>query len=268
MTIFDYADYKTFMKDWISTKPKGGYGQRGRIAKFLNISSVSASQIFTGDRHFTEEQGIELAEFLGFTEVESDYFLLLIQWARAGSVKLKKQCERQMAKLKKQAQNLKARVPTHTEMDENAKGQFYSNWYFSGVRLLTSIAGYDNIDTIAEVLNLPRTRVAEVVEFLLAHGLCIEKDERLQMGPQRTHLEAKSPLVSSHHRNWRLKAIERLSNIREDEMFFSGPMSLSHETMGEVRKELADVLARITKKVEPSPSEVLACVNFDLFRLT
>lgn len=187
-----------------------------------------------------------------------------MQLARAGSKKLEIKYERQISALKYKAQDLKARVPDQLEMNDSAKAKFYSNWYFSGVRLLTSIEGFHNIDSIAEHLRLPKSRVREVVDFLLQYGLCIKSDGQIKMGIQRTHLDAKSTLVANHHRSWRLKAIESFDSLAENELFFTGPMTTSYETMIDIRKELT---ARVTKTVEPSKSEVLACINLDLFRV-
>ncbi len=266
-SIFEYDNYKQFALDWVKTKAQKGRGQLSRIAEHLNISSVSVSYIFSGERNLSEEQALELSEFLGLNEIESDYFLLLVQFARAGSKKLEQKYLKQISELKIKAQDLKARVPEHPEMDESAKARFYSNWYFSGIRLLSSIDGVDDIDSIVELLNLPKPRVREVLDFLLRYGLCIQKNGKLAMGPQRTHIDAKSALVAAHHRNWRLKAIENFDQIAEDELSFTGPMTLSRVAMREIRSELTELVARVAKLVEPSEAEVLSCINVDLFRI-
>lgn len=266
-SLFEYQNYKEFVLDWIASRPKNGRGQLSQIAKLLNISSVSVSYIFSGDRNLSEEQALELSEFLSFTEIESDYFLLLVQYARAGSFKLEQKFLKNLERLKKQAQNLKSRVPEHKEMSENAKAHFYSNWYYSGIRLLTSIPGYQQIDEISQYLNIPKPRVREVLDFLVEYSLCVENQSKFVMGPARTHIDAQSSLVASHHRNWRLKAIENYQHIENDELSFTGPMTLSNDDLIEIRKRLIETIADVSKIVEPSKSECLSCLNIDLFRV-
>lgn len=226
------------------------------------------SYIVNDQRDLSEEQAVELVEFLGLTEIESEYFLALVQFERAGTKKLEKLYLKKLEEIRNRASKVKNRVPVHQELDEKAKALFYSNWYYSGIRLLTSIEGQDNIKTIADTLGLPVSRVREVMEFLLAHGLCIEKDNQLQMGPRRTHVDASSPLVASHHRNWRMKALEKMNSTNDQELFFTGPMILSEETFQELKMMALEFIAAKTKKVDPSPSEILACLNIDLFRIT
>lgn len=266
-SVFDYENYRHFLKDWVKSRSRNGRGQMSAIAKYLNTSTVSVSYIFNGSRNLTEEQCLDLGDYLGLNENEADYFLLLVRHARAGSHKLEQKIRQQLLQLSIEAQKVKSRVPRHHELAKAEQEKFYSNWYYSAVRLLTSIEGYQSTDAIADSLRLPRTRAREVIDFLVNCGLCAGQDGSLRMGPQRTHIDAKSALVSRHHTNWRLKAIESVDTIRDDELFFTGPMTISEQTFSEIRSELVDLIARITKMVEPSKSEILACVNFDLFRV-
>src|SRR2546430_13286005 len=96
--LFEFTEYKQYVQNWLKNMPKNGHGQLSRIAKHLNISSVSVSHIFNGPRELSEEQAVELAEFFGFSELESEYFLLLVQLERAGTHKLKTKIKNKMVK--------------------------------------------------------------------------------------------------------------------------------------------------------------------------
>lgn len=268
-SIFNYQNYTKFLCDWVEMRPSRGRGQISQMARHLGISSVSMSYVMNDQRDLSEEQAVELCEFLGLSEIESEYFLALVQFERAGTKKLEKIYQKKLEEIRARGGRVKNRVPAHQELDEKAKALFYSNWYFSGIRLLTSIDGQNNIKTIAETLGLPVSRVREVVEFLLVQGLCIEDENKLQMGPRRTHVDATSSLVASHHRNWRMKALEKI-NLSDDrgELFFTGPMTLSLETFEELKMMALEFIANKAKKVDPSRSEILACLNIDLFRIT
>jgi uncharacterized protein (TIGR02147 family) len=266
-SIFEHLDYKDFVHERLKKMPKQGHGQLKRIAEHLNISSVSVSHIFNGPRDLSEEQAVELCEFLGLGDLESEYFSLLVRHERAGTHKLKLKLKAKIDKLKIEAQDLKSRLTQDIEVDEAAKSQFYSNWYYSGIRLATALDDCHSVDGLAQSLGLSRTRVREVIDFLLKFGLVVEKNGDFVTGPKRTHLSAGSPLISRHHTNWRLKGITRMESISPEELFYSGPMTLSFETMKEIRKEVVDLIDRVVKKIEPSPPELLACLNIDWFQV-
>lgn len=136
------------------------------------------------------------------------------------------------------------------------------------MRNLTAIQGTQTIQTVARRLGLPLAYIEKVVTFLLSTGLCIEKKGLLCPGPQMTHLEEESPLVSRHHGNWRVKAMERHPLLREDaELAYTAPMTLSAKDVLKIRAALADVVENVDHIVGPSSSEKLYCLNIDWFEI-
>ena len=265
MTIFDFHEYKPFLAKLIHSFPKNGRGQARKLAEHLNVNSVVISQILAGDRHFTPEHAIQVAVYFGLDERSTDYFVLLVQQARAGSKELEKHFEKKLAAIRREALNLKNRVIEHRELSDPDKGVFYSNWYYGGISLLSSIEGYDNVDAMATYFGLSRAKVAEVVSFLVSRGLCEEKNGRIKMGVTSTYVDGTSPFVNSHRRNWRLKALNRFSELREHDMFYSGPYSLSQKDAEYIRKELAKLVSEVSQRVGDSPAEKLYCLNLDWF---
>jgi uncharacterized protein (TIGR02147 family) len=265
MSIFNYTEYKQFVRERVKQMPHRGRGQFRLMSLKLDVNSTVISQIFKGERHLSAEQGIKLAHFLGLSELETKYFINLILKERAGTEDLKNYFSKEGQHLKNQAKTLKARLAEHQEVTDQYKALFYSNWYYSGIRILSSLPKYNTVDDIAERLHLPRSVVAQVLDFLLATGLCVKKGEHLSVGPQNTHLDARSPLINNHRRNWHIKALERINVQDEADLFYSGPMSLSKEDSLLVREELVSHIAKILKRVQKSNEEEVKCLNIDWF---
>lgn len=264
MNTFEYRDYKQCVNDWIKGQPSGGHGQLRKMALFLGLNSVVASQVFRGDRDLTLEQALGVTQFIGYTELERDFFLLLVQKSRAGSHDLKKVLNQQIEDLALSAQSLKNRVK-HQKFTDEDKATFYSQWYYSAIRLGVSIPSLGAISAIADYLNLERKLVAKVVEFLLKHKLVVEDNGRLDMGPQVTHVGHDSVFVNRHHANWRLKGLQAMEQLTDSDLFYTGPMALSEDAASEIRKLLVDLVEKTTKKASNSDSEVLRCLTIDWF---
>ncbi len=266
MNIFDFHDYKHCINTWIEEQPRNGHGQLRQMAVHLNVNSVVMSQIFRGDRDLTAEQALGVADFIGFSELETDYFVLLVQKSRAGTADLKKHYEKQLQGLHTAATALKNRVK-HQKVTDEDRATFYSHWYYSAVRLGVSIPQLDSATAIANYLNLDRPLVSKVLDFLKSNDLIVEKKGRYDIGPQVTHVGPDSPFVNRHHTNWRVKGLQALEGSSEKNWFYSGPMALSHEAASDIRKILIEAVEKATKKAAPSDSEVLRCLNIDWFEV-
>lgn len=266
ISIFQFDNYKDYLNKWIQTQPKSGYGQYRKLANHLGINSVVVSQIFKGDRELSLEQAISTCDFLGLTDLEKDYFMLLVQYARAGSHELKKYLSLQMYGIKKSAHSLKNRV-RHQKMNNEAKSVFYSQWYYSAVRLCASIEGMNSSQNIAQLLKLDAATVKKVLDFLIEYQLVVQEKNQFRLGPSVTHIDSDSPYVIKHHTNWRLKALQSIEVNRGESLHYTGPMALSEKLAKEIRENLVSLIQSTTQKVQHSESEKLSCLNIDWFNI-
>jgi uncharacterized protein (TIGR02147 family) len=268
MNIFEFADYRLYVQERVKKLPKRGRGEFLKIAKALGMHTSSVSQVFKGQKRLTLEQGSRLAEHLGLNDLESDYLLNLIEKERAGTKDLEARIEKRLQKIRELASQLVNRLPRDQVLSEESKALFYSNWFYSAIRLGTDIEGLQTIEALSEYFSLQPALVNEVLQFLLACGLCIEQDGLYKMGPKRTHLEATSPLISRHHMNWRMKAVERSTKLEHsEELQLSSPVVLSKKDALYVKSLLMTQVQDVLKTATPSPSETLYCLNVDWFKV-
>ena len=222
----------------------------------------------SGDRELSLESASLLADYFGLNELESEYLLNLVELERAGNSSLKTRIQKRLTALHQQGTQLVKRIQHEKDLSENEKAIFYSQWYYSGVRLLTSIGEKNSIDSISEVLKLSRPLVAQVVEFLISSGLCKEENGSLKIGAKSTHVGNDSSMVIRHHLNWRLKTMSQMTVPKPHELVFTGPVTLSQEACLEVKKQLLNLIDQWGTIVDSSKEEKLACLNIDWVDIT
>lgn len=265
MDVFDYRDYREIIRVRIESLPKRGFGQLSQLAKAVGVSAAFVSQVLSGRKNLSEDQGYLAAEYFSLNEPETFYFVLLIQRERAGHHKLQKLLDRRIASLSREAQKVKTRIVTEKELSFELQAVFYSDWLFTAIHTLSSIPQFQSVDAIAEHLKVPRPRVVEAANWLLQYGLCKEVKGRLVMGPATTFVERGSSLARRHHGNWRQKAIEAMSKESEESFFFTAPFSISKDDYKLIRKELVQLIDSIAKRVGKTSPEMMATINVDLF---
>lgn len=112
--IWSIKAYRKIIQRWISEQPKEGYGQASRIASYLKTSRTIVSQILKGERDLTIEQGYEITKFLDMNESQTEYFLALLNSARAGSQSLKNFYNKQAERIKTKSQSISGRTDVST----------------------------------------------------------------------------------------------------------------------------------------------------------
>lgn len=235
------------------------------MAKALGVTSTMISQVMREDRNLSPELANDLCDYIGFAEDEARHFLLLVDFARAGSVRLKARLRNQVVESQGRAATLSKRLKTDETMTDAAKARFYSDWIYSGVRNAAALDEQQTTESLANRFSVPRATMNEIIHFLVENGLCKSQSGNVSVGPQKTHVSANSPFVLSHHRNWRLRAVDVMRVRNDSDLFYTGPMSLSHELAVEVRRRIPTFLDALYKDLEPSKSEVVRCLNIDWF---
>lgn len=265
--IFQFDDYRAFIKAYVAMLPKGGRGFYRKLSSDLKTNTVTISQIMAGKRSFNMDQGYHLTEIFGLGETEARYFQCLVQIDLAGSERLKKHLRSNLKVLKKEARDLKKVLHQSTEVSENAKAVFYSDWVYSALRILCAIDSDLSAQQFADKLDLSTERVSEAIRFLLENGLLERTKDGLRVRMKSTHLEASSPLIKSRQLSWRIKAAEYMESDTE-QFFYTGPCSISHEDYEEFRNELVQLIKSFSERVSRTKAQRLACLNIDFFRLT
>ncbi len=264
---FEFEDYKAFLIHWIESQPSRGRGLSRKIAQVLKIHSTMMSHILRGKQHLSEDQALVLSEYMGLTELETEYFLALVRLDRASTHKLKTRIRKELSTLQNQSREIKNRIIEHHKLSPEDSARFYSNWFYSAIRLLSDIPAYQFRTQLVEAFDLPRDVANEAVTFLIEKGLCREAEGRIVIGPSRTHLPADSPYIWTMHKNWRLKAIERHSKTLPGELFYTAPMSIAVEDVAKVRELILRLLEKVTKIAAASQPERLAVLNIDWFEI-
>jgi hypothetical protein len=113
-------------------------------------------------------------------------------------------------------------------------------------------------------MGISERELHEIMQFLTQSGLCKVSANGYSVGPAHTHLSTTSPLISRHHSNWRIRAMERhpfLNNSRE--VSYSAAITLSESDVLIIHGMVVEFLKSIRNISDPSPPEKLFCINLD-----
>lgn len=266
MSLFLHDDYRHFISEYLGKLPKNGRGELTKMAKALGVHQTLMSLVIAGERDLSVEQGYDLAVYIGLTDLESEYFSLLIQFARAGTARYKKVIQEKLEKIKKDATQISKRVAHEKILSDQQRAVIYSSWIYSAVRLFASMEDKGKtIEQVQERFQISRQRTIDILNFLESTGLVTKENDSYKMGTARTFLEHGSPHALKHHSNWRVKSLQQADEISEKELMFTCPVSLSKKDFEQLREQMAEFIKSFLSVVKDSPAEELACLNMDFF---
>lgn len=263
--IFEYKNFRKWLKDWLKEQPKGGRGLLGKWAERLRVHPSLLSQVLADKRPLSTDTALGIAEEMGLKELETEYFLLLVQIDTCQTDKLRRNLQKKIDRMVIDSKKISSRVHSAQEMTAEEKAIFYSTWHYSGIRNLTSVPAYQSVPEIAQRLNMHPDAVKNIIEFLVAGGYCIQQGDRITAGTQKTYVSADSPHVLRHHQNWRTHAMHQAVRRNPEDLFLTMAFSLSEADAGKLRKLLPQWFQEVSRIVDPSPSETVRCLNIDYF---
>ncbi len=263
--LFGYSDYRKYIADSLSRQP-AQRGIKSRMAKAAGCHLAFVSQVLKGQVHFTQEHALGISDFFGHTEEESRYFLLLVLASKAGTVALRTFFNKQIEEIKKKQLNIAARIEADKIISSEDQLAYYSSWLYVAIHILTSIPQFQSRDQIARHLNLSLKQIAAPLQFLIEKNLVSESLQgKLAIRNARVHIAKDSKLLSKHHTNWRIRAIQSLDHEDDRNVHFSTVYSLSREDVFEVSKMIVNFISTLEPVFMNSAEEVAYCFNVDFF---
>ncbi len=268
VTVFDFSDYRAFLKQLLKTHPKKGHGVRSVWAKAMNCQVAFVSHVLNGLYDFSIEQAEALSRFVGFNEDETEFFLLLVQQERAGTHQLKKFYSQLIHKKLTKRENVRDRMKIKDNLSLEDQAIYYSNWIYQAVYILLTIPEFQNSpDQIAEYFHTPLTKIREVLEFLETRKLIVFEDGRWTVQNMFLFIDKRSPLFSHHQASWRQKAIESIYQNLQEEIHFSSVFTISETDVVRVRELFLKVIESSTNIIKPSKEEKLFSICIDFFEV-
>ena len=268
ISIFDYGDYKLYLKAIEAERASFQRGFRSRLAEALNCQNAYVSQVFHTKSDFSPEQAANIAEFLRLGELENRYFVLLVLHARAGTPQLREFFKRDIDLIKMNNLNISGRVPAGKDLSSDDQNTYYSNWLYPTIHILVTIPKYRTVYKIGAALGIDENVINEIILFLISSGLITEKNGVLLPGLTQLHLKKESSQIRQHHTNWRLSAIHSLAAMKKTDIHYSTISSLSYEDAEKLQLKFVQMIQEYVETITPSKEETLYNFNLDFYRLT
>ena len=265
-SIYRYTNYKKYLLAQIEASENNGRGQRKLLADAMNSPVSHVSNVLNGSQHLSLEQAEACTRHFGFNEDETEFFLLLLQFNRAGTTSLKKVLKRNIDRITKEKSKLKNRLKIPQSLNPQHELEYYSSWEYAAVHVLLTIPELQNREKLAKRLSLNLERIDQILSFLVSSGLAEKSGISYTLTENQIHLGKESHLISKHHTNWRVRTLREFENLSEESLHYSAAVTLSQKDFENVREILSKALSKSLKTITQSKEEDFAVLGIDFYR--
>jgi uncharacterized protein (TIGR02147 family) len=262
--VYEFKDYRKFIRQWAELT-------RGNVAVMAKAAQCQPSYIsraMHGEVQLNQDQAFALCQLWRMTEPERDYFMLLLDYDRAGTQELKTHLSEKLTKLREHYLEIKNQMERPAPPEAQTDIYFHSHWAILAVHALTDTRSTNKVETIAAKLGLAKILVQNILNDLEQRKLVIKNlDGTYIYNSAPTHLSKESPILPVFLQSWRQKAIMEYYIQKTENLHFTNVQTIAKNDFMKIRNMIAEVIKNSSKLASESNPEDLMVFNCDLFCL-
>lgn len=267
--IYDYMDYRTFLKDMFRfRKHKDSYFSYRYFSGKAGFSSPNFLKlVIDGKRNLTSASLAKVAKGFGFLKQEREFFENLVFMNQAKDHEEKKHYLKRIMSIKGYIK---------TRRIEKKSYEYFSKWFTVAVREIVMFEGRDyTAEQIASILNPKITpKEAETAINLLMDlgfikkdkdGLWVQSDAALSTDP-----EVKSLAIANFHREMLKLASESIERYSANERDISAlTLRVNSASMAEIKRKIIEFRKELLEfALDEETADQVLQVNLQVFPLT
>ncbi len=267
VSVFEFADYKSFLRKRIALSDQRGFATRLAEASGCQRSYFSA--VLNGDVHLLPDHLFGICEFMEMPDNEREYLFLVLDHNRASNLEYRRHLAKKISEKQTAWKDFKNRLKNES-LPVSAPSQsqqfYYSSWLFAAIHIAVSIPRYGEMGNLVEYLGISPELAKFHLDKLQEMELVEKKGTKWIWKSGDLHLSKDSPWIAAHHANWRTQALVDIPQRKEESLHYSVVQSLSKGDMEALRSRMIEWVEEFKKKASPSKPEELVCFNLDLFK--
>lgn len=267
ISIFNFKDYKHYLKSKLLELSKTERGWKQKTADHIGCQPSYLSQILNGKPDLTLDQAHLLNRLFLHDKIESRYFVLLVEHGRATTREFKEFLQEQMQELQQARFDLKKRLKETDQVSSEDMNKYYSTWFYSAIHIALAVPELQDIRAIAHKFHLPEQTVAQVIGFLEQSGLIEKEKGRYVFTKMRLHLDRNSDFIQRHHINWRSQSLQSVEKNMAEDLHFSTVFAISKKDFDQVKEVFIQSIESARKIIRPSDSEEVCALTLDFFKV-
>jgi uncharacterized protein (TIGR02147 family) len=269
--VFDYRDYRAFLRDVYKSRKQTEYGFSYRaFAKRAGLSAPNYLKLVAeGQRNLTPEMAGRFASALGLNEEPAGYFCDLVAFNQASTAPERERCYQRLQSYRRYRNTFRL---------DAAHAAYHSEWYIPAIRELAACTGFqEDPKWIARRLqpSITARQAQQALAVLEQLGLLVRDAEgRLVQHQAVLSTGDDQPLghhITTFHRTMLQRAGEALDSVaREEREIAALTVGLDATRFRQFKQRLYELRQELLHLATASgdPPDRVVQINFQMFPLS
>lgn len=265
--IYDYNQFREYIELKLRS-PNFGRGAKAKLAEHLGCQPSFVSQVLKDKSTFSLEQAFKVNDFLKHNPLEEEYFMVLVEWDRAGTMDLKKYFQTKRDDLKEKSKLIENQM-SYDQLSKEDTIAYFNNFNHVLIRNLIDIPELKNKKNLRKRMDVTVKEFDTALDFLREKGL-IHEDEKgnLAQGQTRIHVKKESPLAKYANITARMQIINKYDEIGYDSLNYGSYMTLPRKSFEEFKKRFVALVVELNNHLEEEPSaDMMAALIVDFMEI-
>jgi uncharacterized protein (TIGR02147 family) len=266
MNVFIYSEPIELILGFIEENKSLGK-IKTRMARAANCKLSYFSNVLTGKANLTMDQAFGLSRFMGLSEAETEFFLVLVQESRAGTFEFRQHLNFRMKDLRQTEFKLSRKLSKNEKLTIEQVKTYYSSWHYQAMHMLLTIPKFGRIENLADRLNLSLELILAKLKVLEQLGLAEKKGEYWKAVLKDIHIPIHDPSSLGNQIQWKMQSIQDLQNPNTDGLHYSAVHSLSLNDIQKMKAMIMEFIEQSRELVKSSQEEDIINFQIDFFKV-
>lgn len=267
LRFFEQTNYVDILRDTIEENSVVR-GYQAQLSRSANFHSSHLSHVLNGRAHLSLEQAVGICEFWKFNELHTDYFVALVNLARAGTDLLRNKVLRDLEHIRNDSKRGVPSQETGTAvilLNEEQSIYYMSSWYVPVIHASLDLENLRTVPALSKRFYLPEGLIQNVLDKLAEFNLAKQEDG-VWLATALASLGGDiRPLTKSFHSSTRIRANAKLDHRNDLDYFSTTLMSFTRDQMGEFRSRIQDFVRSVVRESKDMESEEIVLLSVDYF---
>lgn len=270
MDIYNCLSYKEcLLKVLLEKKKSRPQYTFEALSKACGVQKTYLSRVLNHKGNLNEDQLYAAGIYLKFSRSELKFLTTLWRWENTHHPDRKSFYQKKLNELRRQSFKTENKLNVSTAViAQEILSEYYTDPYFPLIHMFMTLERYQkNPELLKEPLGLSRNKILCYLDRLADMGLIAYVEKKWKILKDTIHLPRASYLIKSYRALMRIKALEKMDQLHDEEYYsFSVAFSSNPEVQKEIQSRFLNFLSDVQKMVAKEKETDVYQMNFDFLK--